>query len=688
VQKQIYTYVLIKCLFNKGEDYIDTFWPFIVNVLPHDKSGKSLDEIQKEIETNYKLKIPLHSLSIISSRATHKEYISREKRRCFITDKGLTYLSTLNSEHEESRRINELLNDAKEFLQKEYKLVISLDETEEIIERIIKNNLELFEQFIDTHDKKIKPSKIFDTEKDSAIVEYLFFVEKTKPALFQTLQDIVIGSIISTIVYRTNFEELNKKIEKLQIFLDSNYLFSVLGLHYAENNKPANELFNFMTLNKNIEIKVFDFTIEEMNNVLKKYQTEQYSYPIGYKINSIYSSLKVQGWTASDVKELLVNIESKLWEKNIQIQSTNIDLDNYKVDDDLKSKLHIYKENQGTREQNHDLAAIDLIKKLRKKEKKTLENCSAIFLTSDIKLAKYNFNEYGHKNKLTIGEVIPDKILTSFLWLKSPNTNNQPHLFSWISIHTRYMFIDRTIWQMFYNTLKEMRMKNEITDVDISILLYDNQLQEVLLDMDPSDIQNIEAEWIFKGISEAKERLDMSQNKKIQNITLFFDEELKKSKKNSEYFDNEIKKKDVQLKTLQNESDIKYFDIEKRLKQLEYKDSVRQTKILESISDWKNDQEKASEKYTSIALFFIILICITIILTISFTFYNMVSNQWSYLEPKIWFFTVLTTIVFYLLGITRKPSEIRRRLRNHIFNKIYQKRLKAIHDFEKKLELI
>lgn len=687
MQKQIYTYALIKCLFNKGEDYIDTFWPFIVNVLPHDKSGKTLEEIQNEIENNYKLKIPLHSLSIISSRAANKKYLNREARKCFITDIGLDYLSKLNSEHEESRRINELLNDAKGYLQKEHGINISIDETEEIIERIIGNNLELFEQFIDTKNEKTKPDRKFDVEKDAAIVEYLFFVEKTKPALFQTLQDIIIGSIISTIVYKTNFEEFDKKIENIQIFLDSNYLFSVLGLHYAENNKPAIELFQLMTLNKNIELKVFDFTIEEMNNVLKRYQTEQYAYPDGYKINSIYSSLKVQGWTAADVRELLVNIESKLWEKKIQIHSTNIDLDNYKTDEDRRSKLHIYKDDQGTREQNHDLAVIDLIKKLRKNEKKTLEKCTALFLTSDIKLAKYNFNECGHKNKLTIGEIIPDKILTNFLWLKSPNTDNQLHLSSWISIHTRYMFIDRTIWQMFYNTLKDMRLKEEITDLDISILIYDNQLQEVLLDMDPSDIHNIKTEWILKGITKAKERFEQSQDKKINDITLFFDEELKKSKKEAEYFEKEIQSKDLLLRTQQDEADKKYYDMEKRLKQLEYKDSIRQTKILESISDWKNQQEKSTEKSTDRFMLLITFIALTIIVTLSFTFYSFIFTQWGYLEPRIWFFTVLTTIVLYLLGITSKPSDLRLKLRDIVFNKKYQKNLKAIHEFEKKLEL-
>ena len=74
---QIYTYTLIRCLYNKGEDYLDSFYPLIVNILPADRSGQTLEEIQNNIISKYSLKVPLHSLSIIANRAKKKGYITK-----------------------------------------------------------------------------------------------------------------------------------------------------------------------------------------------------------------------------------------------------------------------------------------------------------------------------------------------------------------------------------------------------------------------------------------------------------------------------------------------------------------------------------------------------------------------------------------------------------------------------------
>jgi len=34
MERLIYTYALIRSLCDQGEDYIDSFWPFVIKVLP------------------------------------------------------------------------------------------------------------------------------------------------------------------------------------------------------------------------------------------------------------------------------------------------------------------------------------------------------------------------------------------------------------------------------------------------------------------------------------------------------------------------------------------------------------------------------------------------------------------------------------------------------------------------------
>jgi hypothetical protein len=557
---QLYTYTLIRCLYNKGEDYIDSFYPLIVNILPVDKSGLSLESIQSEIKNKFSLIVPIHSLTIIATRAKRKGFIERSQRQCFLTDKGLQFISKLETERDEARRINEFVEEAKLFLYNNHKIDIPTCQIELIIEKVIKENFEIFESFLDGSNHYEKPPKENINNYDSAIIDFLFYVENSKPFLFITLQDIIIGGIISTIIYTNNIEQSGKKLENLKIFFDSNYMFSLLGLRYAEQNKPARELFDLIKSQPNIELRIFDFTVEEMVHVLKKYQNEQTYYPDGVKIDSLYSSLKSLGWTSADVKEFIVSIEKKLSDIGIKLFSTPVEIDKYEPSDsDKRSILSRYKVEQGLREQNHDLAAIEQIRIFRKNNKKRIEYCDALFLTSDLKLSKFNYVEDKHKDNGTISEVIPDKLFTNLLWLKNPTHDKELHLSSWISLNTRHFFIDRSVWKAFYENLKMLRNQGKINDTDISILIYDKHIQEILRDTDPSDIHNIEAEWILGNIIKAKDRLDEKQKGEVKDLKIFFEEEIERSKKEVEFISQEKIETEKRLKEKLYDADYIYM---------------------------------------------------------------------------------------------------------------------------------
>lgn len=679
MQSKIYTYALIRCLFNKNEDYIDTFWPFIVNVLPTDKSGLTLEQIQSEISDKFKIFIPIHSLGIISTRAARKNYITRDKKKCSITDKGLEYINKLESERDESRRVNELIDDAKQYLLNHHKIDIPFEEVESIIELIIKQNLEIFEQFIGENGIQ-KPKKTFSNNYDNALIDYLFYVEKSKPNIFKTLQDIIFGSIISTIVNQTSFEEYERDISSITVVLDANYLFSLLGLHYSEQCKPAKELYDLMKGQSNIDLKVFDFTVEEMTNVLKKFHTEQYHYPAGVKIDSIYSSMKANGYQSADVRELLVKLENKLWDLGIKIFPTKIDLNKYEIEPkERRYALEIYKKYQGTREQNHDLAAIEIIRNLRSGEKKKIEDCSAMFLTSDLKLGKFNYHEDGHKAKMTITEVIPDKLFTNILWLKNPKQKNGLHLSSWISLHTRNLFIDRSVWSKFYENLKILRDSKQINDLDISILLYDNHMQEILRETDPSDVSQLEGEKLLESLYKAKERLQTKHTNEIEDIKLFFDSELSKSKKEAEYYTEEVEKEYFKK---YSEIDKEKETLEERLKSLEQDKINRETRILDHLSSWKKKQELETENNIDKIIRVISFVYIVFVFFALYFISDIILMHWNIVEPYAWLISMFLTAIAFYFGIKKDSFSVRAKIREKLFNKMFMKRLKQIEEVE------
>ena len=174
--------------------------------------------------------------------------------------------------------------------------------------------------------------------------------------------------------------------------------------------------------------------------------------------------------------------------------------------------------------QNHDLAAIERIAILRKNVVRRIESAKALFLTSDMRLCKYDFYERGHKGRETLCEVIPDRLLTNILWLKHPNTVKDLSITSIISMHSRHLFIDREVWTRFFRTINDLRKKGSIDERDISILIYDRHIQDILKTYNREEANEIGEGWILKEIDSVKKGIDKEREQEIEALRKEFEQ--------------------------------------------------------------------------------------------------------------------------------------------------------------------
>lgn len=650
VSTQLYTYSMVRTLFDKGDDYIDSFWPFVLKVLPEDGSSLELKAIQDGIEKRFGLDIPQYSLAIIMTRAKRKNFVRQSGKKCTLTPNGLKYLLTFETERDVDRRTNELIEDARHFLNERHTLNFTMDETRSLIQSFIMEHLEFFEQFINP-DREV-PELCADEIKtlrihEAALLDFFADVEQRKPAAFKTLQDIVCGSIISAMIQSKSLAEVVKKFQRTTIYLDTNFAFSILGISFDEFNIPAQELFKLMQSENAFEFKVFDFTVDEMVGVLRAYSKEQAYYVPSIRVNSIFSNLKTKGWTPAAVKELIVGIEERLWTLGIKIEPTNIDLQRYMpMSGEYKIALEKYKPGQGPREQNHDLAAIDKIAELRKGSVRLIESAKALFLTSDLRLAKYDFCERGHREKETLCEVIPDRLLTNILWLKHPSLIKELPLKSIISMHSRHLFIDREVWGRFRKTVLDLRRKGDIEGKDISILLYDKHIQEILRTYNHEDARKIEANWLLKNIANAKDRIDKIKDQELEKFKMDFEQKLVHAEKEKE------------------------------------------EKLLRKIEEIKKSIETKSEEKAKYLIIGLGIVATIILVVISILTIPSLLNKWQVIEPLAWLVTLLIPIILVVLGIRVDVGKTKVRLKGWFFNRIYRKALRnsRIGELEAELE--
>jgi hypothetical protein len=656
---QLYTYSLIRSLYDQGHDIIDSFWPLVINVLPQDKSPSAVEKVQAEIEKNYGLNIPQYSLSTIITRASRKGFIARSQKAIALTQDGLEYFfQKIEPEREAKRRVNELLEDAKAFMSESINPSPSPDAMKEMIQGFVLENLETLGQFFTGVTEIETTHKEFSTDAESVLLDYFAKVEKTNPRIFQTLQDIVCGSVISAIVHtRELFQESGKRFDKTIVFLDSNYVFSLLNMRYEEENKPAQELFKLMKDEGNFDFKVFDFTLHEITSLLKNYEKEERYFQPHIKVrNSLFASLKARGWSAAKIREFLVNVEVRLWnDLGVSIAPTDINLGNYSADDKRRALLAEYKPHQAVREQNHDLAAIDYIKVLRRKEIKRIERCHAMFLTSDLKLALFNYIGEEHKDKDSISEVIPDRLLTNILWLKNPAANDKLSLDSIIANYSRNLFVDEVVWKRFYTNVAELRSEGSLEDKEVSILLFDRHIQEVLSDYDPEEAAQIDLQEILRDIERIREA-------KPQQVEVLPQPEP----------DPVANVEREEIRTL----------IRSMQEQIDLLKEEKNDMALGTIERWKKVQELDAERSAHALTFGVKGLSLLATVLLAVYGFRPVADNWTDIEPIVWLITLLLGIGLPAVGIKLDVFHWSSKLYARIFNLVLRRKLRNLAKFE------
>ena len=562
----VHAYVLIIALYNEGKDYLDCFWPFAIKVIPSNKSVTS-SFIQKKLKRKYNLQIPLHVLEVILARAQKIDYITKEKtdpltpKKYRITRTGLNYSNKLETEIEVDRRTNALLLSIKKFF-KDKAILLSEDQIHDLLLRFLGKNIHVLNGCIDSTIKSSSPTP--KTEVcDRHLLDYMKSANKQDPTNYKTLQDIVMGLIIATLLYVDNPEEITlirtKKFSHCQVFLDTNFLFSLLGLHTKELYESAKELLDLLN-RYDFNLKVFSFTVDEISRVIHFFLKESYRYPTSIRVDSLYSNLKRKNWNKMDVRAFIINIEENLKQHGITIEwIRDINLNRYSPDEELRFSMGRYKPDQGVFHQNHDLAAITKIAELREKKVRKIEDSKLFFLTSDYRLTRFNYEEMGHKENGTICEVISDRVLTNILWLKNPNT--KPPLKSIIAAHSTDLFVNRRVWDRFFNVLQNLKREKKIKDNDISTLFWHSYVEDALRSFEETETDKITPQFVLEELEKAEKLREESFEKRIKGIEKSKDEEydLKIKEKEKEFLQSleksvseaEIKKENEWLQRIQ-----------------------------------------------------------------------------------------------------------------------------------------
>ena len=493
MNNKIEIFAALKSFYDSDNDLLKIYENLILKNLESDQ-WYSIDRVHELLKKNAQVDVPNDAIHTIIKKAKRDGFINCEnlktnslKSICITKEGQKQRDQIIECFAKVEREKNGLLQSIKIFIQKTREKSYSVEEIENDLNFFIEQNMTMAIATLDGEKKNIEAP---NSELQAAIAEYFKFTEKNDQNNFEILKSILFGKIISSSFLLNNFDK-NANFSGLNIFLDTNIVFSIMGFHEDFFNDPVNELIKILKKLK-ISLKIFSFTKEEIIFKLRGYLNSYSDYYSEIKVDSIYSVLKRKKYSKIAVIGIIENIEKVLKEKDIEIDY------NYKAEDLLKDKddylqsLSKIKTLSSQFSIEHDLSAILAIRKMRGRISSHLfEKSRYAFLSADWLLASYDYSAFGHYNDHTFPEVIFRNELVSILWLKNQEGCDNILIQNFFSNFARKELISRPLWERFIKELKAQKDKGAITDEDIQTLISYEEVEKILRERGENGIKEI-----------------------------------------------------------------------------------------------------------------------------------------------------------------------------------------------------
>lgn len=501
--------VSIKTFFEKDNDYISAFSYIVLQVLTKHKQTST--QIQEKINKQFSIRIPTSFIKTCLKRLKKIGITSVEMS--VLSERGEELLQNISTQvADANREINGLVDKIQTY--------ISSKNIHATNEEILKNLIKLIEsktQDIASGFKKISftENKNSDFEITRQIVHFLIEVEERDAAAFKTLRDIGQGVILHAILNKEDPDKIAASFSPLTIFLDTNVVFGLLDLADHETNSTCKEIVSLVRQHKNIELRLFPFTVEEIRNFIeaqiKHYNGANVRYICLSGARKILSkksnaTLKLlQDNFVRDLNKKFGIVVSDDYSDNLYTSEQINELNKLKIDYE-----NLYKTPSQT-SLEHDVNAFCWVKTLRKGKVYSIEDSKYLFLTLDNKLFRWVAN----KHQTSRPEVITIEAFTAILWIKTPSLNSNLPIHNLIAGCREKLLIRQDVWDAIITALKKYKNLDsyEHDAVSIRILQSRSLLEQI------EGVSELSEEKALACIETADASLKEQEEKRSQELS-------------------------------------------------------------------------------------------------------------------------------------------------------------------------
>ena len=542
-------------LFRK--DYIENFVPLFASLIKQrnysEISIEKLDVIREDFKNEYGLFIPSNPTITILNRLSKKNLITKDHGKFIPVKENIDKIDITPKSNQITREFEHVIHSIQEFIKAKHNLEVEQNDIEgALICYLRKHDLDLlFAAERNSLLPKINPNK----KLKFLINEFIGNAFRAEPQLFKFIVNLSIGHALSSTILFNDFNQYAGKFKKLSLFLDTPFIFNLLGINGIHKKSLAEELVSILK-NEGVKIYILEITnkevtsnLEEALKLLEKGKKDPTKGPLTFR------ACLDNGFNENDVEQMLLGLpeifsklgighddvpsydefrefqidEEKLYNTIIEAYGLDKPKPECNPEDDNSSDEKDEKEDKINNTIFRDVQVLSGVYRYRLgNNPKTLKDCKYLFITTNSSLAyaSRKFERFENGKKYSLPTCLTDVFLGTLIWLHSPA---QVETFSEKKIITDcYAALkpDEKIIAKYLDDVEKLKDKGEISQDNYILLrthraainILENKTLGDINEFKPDTTEEILAELLKQIKSEEREKYlaEQSEHDKTQ----------------------------------------------------------------------------------------------------------------------------------------------------------------------------
>lgn len=491
----------------QSRSYVDTFVPFVVAALGRIRGTAASHTIRDSLLSGFGLKIPSGVVTAILRRADRGGLVLRDRELYTCTDAGRDLSAGFERKRAEAdRKMRALIESAlkDDRVRRVHESGGAVEAL--LLTHISKHSVPLLAKIVARPEPISEIETTLGSDGEFAIAAFLSDALSKDPVVTDYIEDVVKGSMLSTAVYLSADESIERRFDKTDLYLDTPLLLKLLGHEGPPAQEAIAELLS-ASRRAGARVVAFEHSVREARNVLASVESELRAAGRPEVVRGVLAHYVEVGAQPSDVMTAIAQLERDLQRVGVKIQPAPRHKERFTVDEAaLEDALREHIRYGGPAAANFDTKSLAAIHQIRAgRDVDQVERTRAVLVTNNTKLANVAAKFFRHNEDQTVGAAIVDHDLATRLWLKAPM--DAPDLPRAQVLADSLALLNPTdaVWQRYLDEIDSLKSRGDVTADEVVALRFSIEARRALVSETGNDASRVDSGVVRESLRRTRE---------------------------------------------------------------------------------------------------------------------------------------------------------------------------------------